>query len=61
MSGKNAVVRRCVECDGELIHHTGSSNWECPNPECPVSYVTLKRDGGFNSFKVDRIVYVAAL
>lgn len=60
MSERKVMPRRCRECKSVLIHHPGSSTWECPRSTCWVSHQTFKRYG-FNTFKVDRIVYVAAL
>jgi len=54
---------RCEECDSELIHHDGSSNWECPNPECPVSFQELRRvkRGNLIAYEVKRVVYATVL
>jgi len=53
----------CEKCDSELIHHDGSSNWECPNPESLVSFQELRRvkRGNLIAYEVKRVVYATVL
>lgn len=57
------MMWKCTECESELIHYNGSSNWVCPNKKCLVSYETLKRvkKGKVFTYEVDRVVYATVL